>query len=265
LAVFQRIYCCAVNFLMCLFCLDDDDDKATQSMWHTHFEAFSAEIRSRPVLEEANKIAFLKEDDLYWFGDWHLGKELFVRECYIKLAEKIVEIVNRGNFRDGVALIGTPGIGKSQFLAYLLWYVYWKMAETIDTFIITSVKFNQTLIMTRDGNIRGMAMNDFLSIGMYDEEKTLVLYDSECTRYPASVPTGFDCFMVAACSPSGNCASFVSQPHALTLYMPCWSAIELKTFCEESIYYCDYDKLDRLYDYVGGTVGFTLKGVQHVT
>jgi predicted PilT family ATPase len=66
----------------------------------------------------------------------HVKAEIFVRESYVALADLILadfETVNEHE-RSGVILGGTPGVGKSTFLAFLI--VLLLRPEEIQTSIV---------------------------------------------------------------------------------------------------------------------------------
>jgi hypothetical protein len=66
------------------------------------------------------------DSDTWFFGDIHMKAEIFVRESYVALADIILADFETRNIhcRSGVILGGTPGVGKSTFLAFLLCCCY---------------------------------------------------------------------------------------------------------------------------------------------
>jgi hypothetical protein len=59
----------------------------------------------------------------FFFGRESLGSKLFVRKSYEELAEIIFELLSSGG---KVALTGNPGVGKTYFVNYFLYYILTK-------------------------------------------------------------------------------------------------------------------------------------------
>ncbi len=229
-------------------------------VWFHNFNKFLAEVKQTELVETPNKIVCLQ--DSLWLGRRNFGNELYIRRSYIAIAQEIVQIYDSNEFRNGVALIGTPGIGKSQFLAYLFWYIYYKKTA-IKTIIICHVCVNHMIIVNRESNTIDIDSLDNLVL-FDDEKETICLYEGR-KQDMTPVPSELSFFLIAACSPSVKYEAFVTQgdmKSALELYMPLWTWYELQNASRKSKYFCDEVVLKKLCEHVGGMVNYTLKVLQ---
>jgi hypothetical protein len=217
-------------------------------------------VKNPLCLEKANQMLYLSES--YWFGNECFGKEMFIRQSYLDLAQKITRIFLLRTYTAGVALTGTPGIGKSQFLAFLFCYLY-QNVDSLNTFVISSVYMNETLIVRRPSlQVTSVDLDDRKSIGSCDKESALCLFD---TGFDQKLPVQYPLFLIAACSPAVGCEAFLQQGDSVsahTLFMPLWSLDELETANKQSKLYCDSKALKKLRRKVGGTIRYTLKRLQ---
>lgn len=230
---------------------------------------FCDEIKSKKCVTTAGEMVCLKKS--FWLGNQTFGTELYVRQCYIDLSVKIKE-VSEDKFKPyprGVSLMGTPGIGKSQFLSYLFWYLYANCEDSIDIFIITFVWIKKTVIIFRNKPQIEMFP---MGVGILDDKmgtlgiswkKTVYLYDSGTKEDPTPVPEQLHGFLVAACSPSAKCKAFTNSG-VLKLYMPVWTWEELDYVNKNSqAFYCDDNLLRELFLKVGGMFRSTLAALRY--
>jgi hypothetical protein len=101
-------------------------------------------------IEEVNGTLQLP-DGVYWMGHEEQGSTLFVRECYKELWNMIQELVQSKVRR--IVIIGIPGIGKTCFLKYLLYFLK-KQGATV-----VLENLNRCYLLTKEralfGSIKG--------------------------------------------------------------------------------------------------------------
>src|SRR6185312_787474 len=71
-------------------------------------------------------------DDVFFLGDKVNGSKLLIQNCYLQLLDLIE--VNRkqgGPARRGCAITGTPGIGKTYFGLYLIFYIRYNYPKAV--------------------------------------------------------------------------------------------------------------------------------------
>jgi len=181
-----------------------------------------------------------------------LGPIIFIRKCYRDLLELIIEDWKNGQH---TLVLGTPGIGKSTFLCFVL---YQLCKEKDATILLQRREERHCLCFKADGTVEE---GPFEVLKIYCEEKTTYLLCDGIV--PPEI--GVRCKILEVSSPRREYwNTFKKRNDVTTRYMPTWSLLELE-ICWQ---HCYSKKLNKQlvysnYKYFGGVVRFVLgKGNQ---
>ncbi|RHZ75565.1 hypothetical protein Glove_212g139 [Diversispora epigaea] len=99
-------------------------------------------------------------DGIFFLGEEHkYGSKLFIRNCYLQLLESIEKDRKLGlSAHTGCAITGVPGIGKTYFGLYLLFYIHYKYPKAT---IIWRGDENKSYQFSPDGNVQKEDINLF--------------------------------------------------------------------------------------------------------
>lgn len=198
------------------------------------------------------KLLTLTTADVRWGGDNSMGDSLFVRDTW----NVFLELVVKGWQHNSISIVlGTPGIGKTTFLWYLMWHRLRK-DEGSSVFVLEGERYNtvwRKLFVFIDGKL---ARGEIGGIGSFADEvadnKTYYLVDG--------VP------FAKVCSKR---TLQVSSPHkqrwhesskdtrAVVRVMPGWSFQELSN-AAEALQSPLAAELEKRYAVLGGTFRYVL-------
>jgi len=198
----------------------------------------------------------------YVFGQPRKGNILFLRRCYEDLFMRISNTISHGVKYDEkmfVILTGTPGIGKSCFIVYMLWRLYGRRAET---------GIQGVLLHGGSENVSGYVWFDFgegRATAFWQSDQQLKDRLSDVTN-AIYIVDGFpskrlDVWFPTVCmrSPVEHSRDNLSKI-APTYWMPLWSERELeecRALCCSD--WLDNDLMEERWVQYGGVARFVLK------
>ncbi len=186
-------------------------------------------------------------------------KKLYVRECYkqIFLDMQLSEEGEFELFADRYLITGTPGIGKSLFLVFLLWHLVQRKKRVLYCWDSTNVYYDG------QGNCWSLLQvppYDFTDVGQpnrrFWREDLYCLYDLQNNKSPSALKdVSFQyCQFVLCSSPKrdsfGDYTKQVERDRRY--YMPVWSEDEMRAIAP---FYSESQDWEKLYMYLGGIPG----------
>jgi len=149
-------------------------------------------------------------DNTAWLGLKRLRTPLFVRDCYKALWDKV-----QAHPYD-VLITGTPGTGKTGFMAYMLYRLMTMRTRAFDVVL----DFDEIFCLITSHNelrygTRGPSFAEQLA-----EEKNLYLFDA---RRGVPGPLSVLCKTVVTSSPDPGHFKEFKKEIVLTLFMPVWT------------------------------------------
>ncbi|CAG8576856.1 7163_t:CDS:2, partial [Paraglomus brasilianum] len=193
----------------------------------------------------SNQILYLPPD-IYFLGDRHYPQKLIIRQVYSDIIANIQSSVQSGLYHR-FTITGTPGIGKSYFLLYLLYVLHLKNAT-----IVMKHNVDREFLVFEGNNA---------SITPYYENVTSLLANPDTwylldTESPTQVPA----ITILVCSPSPKIyKEFRKMLNSTIRYMPPWTWEEIVK-CRDALYTgINDDKLTTLYDHWGGIPRYVLE------
>ncbi len=151
--------------------------------------------------------------------------EIFVRECYVQLLEKMLDVILKANFEPShlVAITGTPGMGKTTFLGFC--YTFFKLYG-----IKVIAKHSSLNCIVYDG-FKELVLTDkqvrsLLAKVKANKHKYIFLIDSNSGWTPVA---GVGYIVILFASPDVNNFGHFSKNSATTILMPPWTSDELRS------------------------------------
>ena len=147
---------------------------------------------------------------------------LYIRESYRTIASRILE----GNGIQKVIITGTPGIGKSLFLIYLLWQLVKERKRVLFFYHPYSIYYDE------NGGVFKFA-SDRLSLENFESfwnETLWCLFDAKFKEQSdlAGVPVGLSTFILSTSPHRDMVNDFKKPPVPDYFFMPIWTETELK-------------------------------------
>lgn len=187
-----------------------------------------------------NRVLTLPGGVRFW-GKFSFGHRIFIREEYDKLREILFSLVKNEGVRDFV-VAGTPGVDKSTFNFYLLYFCFVSKARRY---------FSITMRIGIDSAVMSwklLRMVEFVKAGYMEDCSSWLLYDAQSE--PTLIFQGVT--MVTVCPKAARTDEFMKQPKARKLYMDIWTLEELKT-CRDLVFpHMSTEYVDRAYKIAGG-------------
>jgi FtsZ-binding cell division protein ZapB len=178
-----------------------------------------------------------------WGADGRKGCDLIVRSCYEPIMKRIVKVWE--DLQSPVVLLGTPGVGKSMFRFYVLWWLVRQFVSGEIREETMSVAWDQLpapsssasdsslLVMDfcRDAGVDGGLLvqgrqfapssraNNFLRV-----HPVFYIADSVPPQYPIHTRS---CILEVSSPRESRWKEFAKQSIAVLSYMPLWSFEEL--------------------------------------
>ena len=147
---------------------------------------------------------------------------LYIRESYRTIASRILEV----NGIQKVIITGTPGIGKSLFLIYLLWQLVKERKRVLFFYHPYSIYYDE------NGGVFKFA-SDRLSLENFESfwnETLWCLFDAKFKEQSdlAGVPVGLSTFILSTSPRRDMVNDFKKPPVPDYFFMPIWTETELK-------------------------------------
>ena len=179
---------------------------------------------------------------------------LYIREAYEELFEIIWKNQQDKESKmriNRMAITGTPGIGKSVFLFYILWR-------------LANIKSTKTVILHRQMNHRRIYVfqNDGCWIVSYDADIQMLLTDPDTwylTDALLTPPASVEAVTILVSSPAEKYYSdFLKYSSTAPLhYLPTWSLEELKRVAH--VYSKSPEEVEKRFDMIGGVPRYVLE------
>lgn len=195
------------------------------------------------TLNENTSTLTLKEST-HFFGVEKLGSRLYLRQCYMDLYKLITEDWEDKREKDTL-ILGTPGIGKSSFLLYVLW-----KKRTEKKTVILQRRNESCLLFKKSGKVEEGTISDFAD---YYDRKSVYLLADGC------IPPECNCKILEVSSPKKEYwLTFHKRSNVTTRYMPIWTLDELSQCQQHCFAHVSNDKLLELYKIFGGSARYVL-------
>ncbi|KAF0480809.1 crinkler CRN family protein [Gigaspora margarita] len=153
-------------------------------------------------------------DGVFFLGCQNYGSKLLVRKCYLQLLDLIEK---GGPAKSGCAITGTPGIGKSFFGFYLLFYFHYKYP---DATIVWHCEKKICYQFSPDGSVQKGDIYQF-DVTLNDP-KNFLLVDAQPLRFL------YEAYKILLTSPkTGRYDEAIKWPGFCKYFMPVWSLEEI--------------------------------------
>ena len=175
---------------------------------------------------------------------------VYVRKCYVEmlplLCESMDELFGDGlvRYKHAIRVTGTPGIGKSYFLAYV-----WHQLLRMKCNVVASM--NSVTIMSHQGGegygiITGQDLNQLVET----RRDVIYLVDPAKNAVPQPIKHAITILFV---SPAEECHGSFCRVSLINLYMPIWEKEELLD-CIKKVYPQMKDHFDSRFKKWGGSI-----------
>ncbi|CAE7440059.1 unnamed protein product, partial [Symbiodinium sp. KB8] len=158
------------------------------------------------------------------------------RQCYTKLCEHIQQWDEKTGMR--LVLSGTPGIGKTTLLYYLLWKFF---HGELDYEVVVLGDVSMLVAILRDGTCRNHETGQQLgmlpkSLGLFDvaTDGTVKKGGERLNNQQANADFRVYHMLVVATPGFGSALKEFRKPGAKQLYLPVWGESETKALCTMS-------------------------------
>jgi hypothetical protein len=143
---------------------------------------------------------------------------LYVRESYRTIASSITPGINK------TIITGTPGIGKSLFLIYLLWKLFKEAKRVFVVYDEFKYYFDKQGGVFSLDDLPGKSNSSFWNDTLW------CLYDSKGQSYCDlhSLPYQKCTFVLSASPRAAMLKDFIKPPEPQVFYMPTWTEAELE-------------------------------------
>jgi len=180
-----------------------------------------------------------------WLGLKRLASPLFVRDCYSKLWDMVKE------HEFDVLITGTPGTGKTAFLAYMVYRLMRQPNRAFDFVLDVDDLF--CLITSDNQLVYGDRAEDFHD--QLDTEGNLYLFDA---RRGVPGPLPVRCKAIVTSSPDPGHFKEFKKEVVRRLYMPVWTWQEIE-YCRKVCYSnVSQEECIQAYALAGGVPRLTL-------
>ncbi|RIA86762.1 hypothetical protein C1645_828796 [Glomus cerebriforme] len=154
--------------------------------------------------------------DVLFLGDENFGSQLLIRNCYLQL---ICQMFKNSTSQFGCVVTGTPGIGKTYFGLFLLFYIRLYHSNSTVVWQLANSQFGTCICFFPDGDVKIGHFNCFRSI--INKKENFYLVD-------AQVPEGSCAYTILLTSPKPELFNRFIKPHGVTkYYMPIWEHDEI--------------------------------------
>lgn len=158
------------------------------------------------------------------------------RQCYTKLCERIQQWGEKKGMR--LVLSGTPGIGKTTLVYYLLWKFFqgklgYEVVVLGDVSMLVSIRRDGTCWNHETGHHLGMLPK---SLGLFDVAPNGTVNEGRAQVNNQQANTYFrvDHLLVVATPGFGSALKEFRKKPSEELYLPVWGASETKALCKMS-------------------------------
>ncbi|CAK8999289.1 Crinkler effector protein 15 [Durusdinium trenchii] len=186
-------------------------------------------------------------------GNKGMGNDLVVRECYVQMNDEAMQWLNKKTEDDKIGLFivtGTPGIGKSMFLGFMLAF----LAEEQKYHIVVQ---RGNMWWSRQIGRKTMAHYETKPIKLLQSSQTLLLADPHGGDGRAQIEQrSAGCTMVFT-SPSKKSydTPYKQQKVESTLrYMPVWALEEYLTHREKLFPHVSHEQVKQAHSLLGGSL-----------
>ncbi|CAK9023443.1 unnamed protein product [Durusdinium trenchii] len=186
-------------------------------------------------------------------GNKGMGNDLVVRECYVQMNDEAMQWLNKKTEDDKIGLFivtGTPGIGKSMFLGFMLAF----LAEEQKYHIVVQ---RGNMWWSRQIGRKTMAHYETKPIKLLQSSQTLLLADPHGGDGRAQIEQrSAGCTMVFI-SPSKKSydTPYKQQKVESTLrYMPVWALEEYLTHREKLFPHVSHEQVKQAHSLLGGSL-----------
>ncbi len=167
----------------------------------------------------------IEGDDFLLFNDTLPSttlKKIYVREAYKTIASSIVDNISKA------IITGSPGIGKTLFLMYLLWKLVQKGKRVLFIYHPNMIYYDESGKVFNQIKLPSPANEQFWGDDLY------CLFDSKLKSEPDLRPFPYDeCRFILVTSPRRSMINdFKKPPPPKKFYMPIWDEKELKFIAE---------------------------------
>ncbi|CAJ0763256.1 15027_t:CDS:2 [Entrophospora sp. SA101] len=178
------------------------------------------DVRLPSILTDACGGMLCLPDSVYFLGDEDYGLKLLIRNCYLQLLDLIEK--NRkqdGPAKRGCAITGTPGIGKTYFGLYLLFYIRYSYPDAI---IVWQCNEKICYRFSPNGNMQKGNIDQFDKT--LDNCNNFFLVDAQALTF------SYKAYMILFTSPkTERFNKAVKWPGFTQYYMPIWEHDEITT------------------------------------
>jgi hypothetical protein len=174
-----------------------------------------------------NNIGSIAENDGGWisFGQENIPStklgNLYIRDCYRTIAASITD---RNGIQKAI-ITGTPGIGKSLFLIYLLWQLVKKRQRVLFIYHPFSIYYDENgdVLQFESGRLPSDIDYSFWNDTLW------CLFDAKFKEEAdlGHLPVGLSTFILSTSPRRGMVNDFKKPPVPQTFYMPIWTETEL--------------------------------------
>ena len=164
---------------------------------------------------------------------WKLSA-IVERQCYTKLCEHIQQWGEKKDMR--LVLSGTPGIGKTTLVYYLLWKFF---HGELDYEVVVLGDVSRLVSIQTDGTCRNHETGDHLgtlpkSLGLFDvaPDGTVKKGGERLNNQQANTDFRVDHMLVVATPGFSSALKEFRKTGAKELYLPVWGESETKALCK---------------------------------
>jgi hypothetical protein len=244
-----------------------DVSAVTTALPHLSISSISQGLSITDAVEVVDgDVSYLQFPEGFEFAEF-LCERLFVRRCYMDLYEALwseeVMIKRR------TILAGTPGIGKSTFILYLIWWLYRKYNGPDGKLTTDLRRLGFThIVYTLSESFQGYVFDEgghctrVNSVGCIDamsdaEKRTTALHILD-SREPLSFAESKPLYTLLVTSPNAGLVRFWNKGRHTTLYMPVLTLDEIENCRNVSYPSLDWDKCLQRYDVWEGSLRLVL-------
>ncbi|CAI2174198.1 6219_t:CDS:2, partial [Funneliformis geosporum] len=183
-------------------------------------------LKKSDELEDNCAAILCLPDGVFFLGEEKFRSHLLIRNCYLQLTR----LLKNGPSKYGCVITGTPGIGKTYFGLFLLYYIRLYYPDSTVIWHKADSQFGTSYCFFPSGEVQIGHFNCFRSIA--SERKNFYLVD-------AQVPEGCSAYTILLTSPKQDLFNNFIKPYGFTkYYMPIWDHNEIITLwnaCYENI------------------------------
>ncbi len=191
-----------------------DDDEAVLT-----WRAILNDDLSVDWLKNVSKLSL--HDGRQWFFNFDMPFVL-ARDCTSLLFDRVLAL--KAEAITGILLTGTPGIGKSWFIMYVIYRL--ARQKPVPTIILHSAKRDAAYCLRPDGTVAKITGPGGEDLADVSDLKSWYLFDADESKYECfPIPA----FTIVAASPNeDHYKGFLKERNRATLWMPPWTLSDLR-------------------------------------